>query len=47
MKENTLNKLKEEDARKHSTKEDGVPLNKLIGWRPNYEKPKEHTNKLR
>ena len=25
----------------------GIPLNKLIGWLPNYEKPKEHTNRLR
>ena len=25
----------------------GIPLNKLIGWRPNYEKPKEHMNRLR
>ena len=25
----------------------GIPLNKLIGWRPNYEKQKEHMNRLR
>ena len=31
----------------NTSKEDGVPLNKLIGWHPNYEKPKEHTNRLR
>ena len=25
----------------------GIPLNKLIGWLANYEKPKEHANRLR
>ena len=28
-------------------KEWGISLNKLIGWSPDYEKPKEHTNKLK
>ena len=54
MKGNTLNKLREGNAQQ-TTKEDvlnilneyGIPLNKLIGWRPNYEKPKEHMNRLR
>ena len=55
MKGNTLNKLQEGDPEKNSRKEDVlnihkelfIPLNKLIGWCPNYEKPKEYMNKLR
>ena len=46
MKGNTLNKLREGDVL-NILNEYGIPLNKLIGWLPNYEKPKEHTNKLR
>ena len=36
-KEDVLNILNEYD----------IPLNKLIGWLANYEKPKEHANRLR
>ena len=56
MKGNTLNKLKERDARKQ-LKEGGcpqhtkgigcVPLHKFIGWCSNDEKKNEHMNKLR
>ena len=46
MKGNTLNKLKEGDAR-NETQGIGHILNILIGWSPDYEKPKEHTNKLK
>ena len=47
MKENTLNKLKEEDAWKQLNQGERRTFKQTHIIRPNYEKPKEHTNKLR